>query len=218
MLYRKIKEHLVAFLLPSLLLLVGCSASKTNRIRMYDKEWKKIVTSAEWENSLVASAHPKTSDTYSPYIVASDVEIGSENDLIGVEYDVIFRKKYHSFVLRAYFKIVTQAAKIDQHLKKKYEFVRMKYQSESMDTIQGEELALEKKKYEAHRKMLEGLRSWNIFNSNRTADLDFFKRDYIKKVYFLHKNGETEEAIIDFLIYRLADLYHYEDRVLPSNK
>ena len=180
-------------LVPFFLLTGSCTSSKTVKNRQYDKGWKAIVQSEEWKNSVVANVDSRPAEKRGFYTVATDVEIAGNHDLLGLEFDAVFRKKYHSLVLRAYFKIITQAQKMEGRLKREYE---------------SKTLEQEKQKYIAHKNMLEGLRSWNIFNENRTADLDFFKRENIRRVHSMYENDVADDVMIRFLMYRLADLYH----------
>ena len=73
------------------------------------------------------------------------------------------------------------------------------------------QLAQAKLKYEAHWKMLEGLKSWNAFSEYGSDDLDFFKQEQIENAYLMFSKGSSDTEIINFLVYRLADLYHFEE-------
>ncbi|MGI9553064.1 MAG: hypothetical protein ACR2MT_17795, partial [Aurantibacter sp.] len=73
-----------------------------------------------------------------------------------------------------------------------------------------QKLELVNKRYRAHRKMLEGLKSWNIFSEYGTNDLDFFKAENEETVKKMVKSGKSDLVIINYLIYKLADLYHFE--------
>ena len=84
----------------------------------------------------------------------------------------------------------------------------MEYRN-SKDYKKNVELA--RKRYIAHREILDGLKSWNAFSEYGSDDLEFFKEEQADAAYKMFLNGESEENIIDFLIYKLADLYQYEE-------
>jgi hypothetical protein len=60
--------------------------------------------------------------------------------------------------------------------------------------------------------MLEGLKSWNIMSVYGTDDLDFFKAENKGKVAEMIAAGRSQDFILNYLIYKLADLYHFENR------
>lgn len=168
--------------------------------------------SQEWQNSFTASVDTKATENTGFYIIATDVEIGGEEDVLGREYTIDFRKKYHSLVLRAYFKVITQAERMNGRLEQEYaSFQKGLSQEKSADKRISKVAALKEQQYRAHKNMLEGLRSWNVFNENRTADLDFFKRENIRVVHQMLERGKDDATAIRFLIYRLADLYHHQE-------
>ncbi|MGB3142623.1 MAG: hypothetical protein WBB24_00815, partial [Maribacter sp.] len=62
-----------------------------------------------------------------------------------------------------------------------------------------------------HKAMLSGLKSWNIFSENRSGDLKYFKAENEIAVQKMMKKGENDTQMVNYLIYKLADLYHVED-------
>jgi hypothetical protein len=59
--------------------------------------------------------------------------------------------------------------------------------------------------------MLGGLKSWNIFSENKSGDLDYFKAENREAVSKMKADGEGNTQIVNYLIYKLADLYHLEE-------
>jgi hypothetical protein len=59
--------------------------------------------------------------------------------------------------------------------------------------------------------MLEGLKSWKAFNEYGSDDLDFFLSENLPRAHSMHSNGRGDEEILRYLVYRLADLYHFEE-------
>ncbi len=199
-------------LVPIFLGMGSCGSPRTALEKKYDKGWKEIMQSQEWQNSFTASVDTKPIKNAGFYVIATDVEIGGEEDVLGREYSRDFRKKYHSLVLRSYFKVITQAERMNSRLEQEYAFFKKGISLEKTENAHSsKERDLREQRYLAHKTMLEGLRSWNVFNENRTADLDFFKRENIGDVHKMYEQGKADDALIRFLIYRLADLYHRED-------
>jgi len=125
-----------------------------------------------------------------------------------------FEKRYHYLVARAYFRLLSEAQKSERKLKAQYE----KYISDEVsydrkgNKIIKNKVVLAQKKYEAHRSMLIGLRSWNLFSEDRTADMLFFMKENEDRVLKMHKKELPEHKVVKYLIYRLADLYHLEEQ------
>ncbi len=147
------------------------------------------------------------------YVSNSETVLVEDQSTAKVDIEALFDKRFNSLVSRAYVKIISEAKNADSHLKGEYErwnamqqnpdFKKDRYFRKNYEGIM--------KKYQAHSRMLEGLKSWNVFSEFGTNDLDFFKTENKKKVREMYRNGSTEDNIINYLIYRLADLYHYGD-------
>ncbi|UWX54860.1 hypothetical protein NYZ99_19275 [Maribacter litopenaei] len=108
-------------------------------------------------------------------------------------------------VSRAYFKIITEAEKLDAQIEAQYKLVH----NDPNATKRAREEA--ERKFQAHRAMLSGLRSWNIFSENRSGDLDYFKKENREAIENMVDEGQGTNQMINFLIYKLADLYHVEE-------
>tara|TARA_R110002167_G_scaffold158880_3_gene354223 strand:+ start:2762 stop:3403 length:642 start_codon:yes stop_codon:yes gene_type:complete len=203
----------LVFLTLAFIGLESCSTTKSNYDRKYNKVWKEIVASEEWKNSLVASANPKLESGTDFTTSLTDVEIASDNQAIDLIIGPAFRKKYQSLVARAYHKIILQAEDADIRLKLEYERWNLrKYDPElEDDAIFQQNLNQVNTKFKAHRRMLKGLRSWNVFSENRTGDLDYFKKENMYEVYRMDQQEAKDDAMIGFLMYRLADLYHVQE-------
>lgn len=169
---------------------------------MYREVWKDVVSSPEWQ----ASLEPEEVDTTGqhPYL-----PLGAEEKRGSVTMDKEFIERYHSLVNQAYFRLITQAEKADERIHGDYKEVRKAYnQGESSK----DELEQARERYKSHAFMLEGLKSWKAFKKERTADMEFFKAENIIDVYDLLQAGNSEDAVIQFLMLELADLYHIEER------
>jgi len=122
--------------------------------------------------------------------------------------DSDFEKQYESLVSRAYFKIITEAEKFDARISAEYQLLDDNQEDDKISKRQKEEI---KKKYKAHKAMLVGLKSWNIFSEDRSGDLMYFKAENKNDVLNMLNNGDDKNQIVNFLIYKLADLYHVEE-------
>jgi len=199
-------------ILLSSFLIGSCSSSSANFRREYRMVWKETIKSQAWKNSINAGQTSTSSENIG-YYSSTDVGVSAVNNVARLNTDAGFIKKYHSLVTRAYFKIIAEAEKADSRLKEEYE--RLNSEKQEVDKRKDKpfknNLTLVNKRYHAHREMLEGLKSWNIFSEYRSDDLDFFKEENVKDVYEMYQNGQNEEGIISFLVFKLADLYHFAE-------
>lgn len=123
-----------------------------------------------------------------------------------------FEKKYHYLVARAYFKLLSEAQKAERKLKGQYE----QYTLEKENFNRGKsssfqnKLSVVQRKYEAHRAMLSGLKSWNLFSEDRTGDMFYFMVENEDRIFQMYRGDISEAKMVKFLIYKLADLYHVE--------
>ena len=197
----------------TLVCFVSCSTSKSNYQREYTRVWKEIIKSEAWKNSLLtenAEGHTVNSEFYA---TNTDTGIAEDRFTANIDMEALFDKRFNSLVSRAYFKIISEAEHADTRLKTEFD----RWNTMHRDTGLKKDHAFKKKyetvvrRYNAHKEMLEGLKSWNIFSDFRSNDLDFFKAENRSEIYKMYQNGSTEDNMINFLVYRLADLYHYED-------
>ena len=197
----------------TMVFLVSCSTSKSKYQREYTRVWKEIIKSEAWKNSLIAKNPEIQSRNADFYATNTDTGIAEDRFTANIDMEALFDKRFNSLVSRAYFKIISEAENADTRLE--VEFNR--WNSMHRDTGLKKDHAFKKKyetvvrRYNAHKAMLEGLKSWNIFSDFRSNDLDFFKAENRNEIYKMYQNGSTEDNMINFLVYRLADLYHYED-------
>ena len=127
----------------------------------------------------------------------------------------LFEKKYHYLVARSYFKLLAEAQKSERKLKiqfDKYSLENEKFNRDGNSSLQGK-LNLSYKKYKAHRAMLEGLKSWNLFSDDRTGDMFYFMAENEDRIFQMYTKEVKEEKMIKYLIYKLADLYHFEEYI-----
>lgn len=119
-----------------------------------------------------------------------------------------FNKKFNSLVSRAYFKLLVEAERADIRLVNEYKRLYAKNGAKMDDLAIQEEFTLVYKRFLTHRRMLSGLKSWRIFSEDRTGDLEYFKKEYRDAVYTMYREKASDETMVAFLMYRLADLYH----------
>lgn len=123
----------------------------------------------------------------------------------------LFVQLYNAYVYRAYYSLLSEAQKADQHLLEEYNYLLKSSKNRPDRAAYDKELALAKLTYEGHWEMLEGLKSWNAFSAYGSDDLDFFKLEHLENAYLMFRKGSSDIEIIDFLVYRLADLYYVQD-------
>ena len=175
--------------------------------------WKEMIKSQAWKNSLEEGVAAVPNENTEVYYKASGPNLSTaEVSGLPVSEDE-FEKKYHSLVSRAYYQIIAEAEKADKRLKAEYSRLRQekRLHDGKQSKLYDANLALIDKRYKAHTEMLEGLKSGNIFSEFRSGDLDFFKADNQEAVFQMYDKGRSDESIINFLIFKLADLYHFEE-------
>ena len=123
----------------------------------------------------------------------------------------LFVQLYNAYVSRAYYSLLSEAEKADQYLLEEYNNLLKNSRNRSDREAYTREVALAKLTYEAHWEMLEGLKSWNAFRAYGSVDLDLFNKEQIKNAYLMFRKGSSDSEIIDFLLYRLADLYYVQE-------
>lgn len=123
----------------------------------------------------------------------------------------LFVKLYNAYVSRAYYSLLREAQKADQYLLEEYNYLLKNSKNRPDREAYNKELALAKLMYESHWNMLEGLKSWKAFSAYGSDDLDFFKQEHLENAYLMFRKGSSDTEIIDFLVYRLADLYYVEE-------
>ena len=202
-------------ILAALLLLVasGCSTSR-NYERAYRRAWRKIVNSQAWLDALAYNTKPGTTRANGIYSLPAALNEERPEEHEGILVDEEFLETYKSLVFRAYFRTITEAEKADARIYETYRKLKDQRQlgNNRQDPEYTEALSRAKDRYQAHRGMLEGLKSWKAFNKYGSNDLEFFMNEYLSAAFTMHRKGSSDEAIIEFLQYRLADLYHFEER------
>ncbi len=171
-----------------------------------------MIQSEAWKLSMQGT---DTSETDQQADVSSSADTDEGLAVLESKADraIIFEERYTILVKRAYFKIIAEAEAADSRLKHEYNVLmqRARELQNSRDRDAERKLEGARKKYEAHREMLEGLKSWNILSEFGSDDIKFFKAENREKVLQMYKAGQQEERIIYYLIYKLADLYHFEE-------
>ncbi|RKR14875.1 hypothetical protein CLV91_0956 [Maribacter vaceletii] len=204
------KYFRVSFALIIVLLIQSCSSSKSNYKKEYAKVWKELIKTEAWKQALVSTKDNANSNEL--YASSEDVLVLSTPGSFKTIQSPWFKDKYASLVSRAYFKIISEAQKADARLEEDYEYWTAKEAaSTEKDKTLKKRVGLVIKKYEAHKNMLSGLKSWNIFSEDRSGDLDYFKAENDEAIHKMYLQGLEEKAMVNYLVFKLADLYHFEE-------
>lgn len=212
--YMKMKKHTNVFgqkfLVLFLILASGSSLAQGLSTDIYAEAWQEVLESQAWKDALVNEITNRTSEDENIYDGYEDLvaENDSEKRIINSPFD----SKYNALVKRAYIKIIAEAEKADTRLEREYilrNAAALKKGNKRSASF-NQKLELVNKRYHAHRKMLEGLKSWNIFSDYGSNDIDFFKAENKIIVQEMLSNGKNESSVVSYLIYKLADLYHFE--------
>lgn len=186
---------------------ISCNTSKSYKAK-YKAAWKQLVQSDKWNTALVEESE---TDLISEDGDSADLWV-TGNVPATLKTEDPFDHKYRLWIERAYYKIIDEAEAADAEIKAEYNrFIaeNPEANSSSDQNVIGI-LALYKKKYHAHNVMLEGLKSWNSFEEFGSDDLEFFTEEHKDFVYRMNRNGIQENKIVNFLVYKLADLYHLD--------
>lgn len=206
---RKGFKNYRAYVLLSLLMsmVFGCSSIPTSYQREYNKVWREMVKSEAFQKSLEKQAQEQE------FYVSTDNEMILIEEPGEIRNNTLFEKDYQFLVSRAYFKIITEAEKADARISSEYRILREQEENNpsSIDKQFKRRKELVAKKYNAHKAMLSGLKSWNIFSENKSGDLDYFMAENREAVSKMKADGEGNTQIVNYLIYKLADLYHLEE-------
>ena len=200
---------ILGFLLTGLLW--GCNSSRSYRAK-YEAAWQQVVQSDAWKQSLQDNGN---SQEYLEVSQDSESWLTDSNSFPPT--DDPFYVKYDSWVSRAYFKIIAEAEAADVQIKAEYD----RFLAENPDAAASSDknlsgmLELYQKKYRAHSTMLEGLRSWQAFEEYGSDDLQFFKAEHEDVIRAMYRNDEEDKSIVNYLMYKLADLYHLESVDTP---
>jgi len=208
-----LKPTIHTIVLSGLLILgMGCSTSKDAYTVRYEKAWKEVLKSSAWQEALRKET-PMVLENNDFYASTDAMEIASGPSVGEIAYDDGFTETYDFLVHRAYAKIIAEAEMADSRLER--EFLNWNAKNKIDQEKEGKAFRKQtsdvNKRYHAHRKMLEGLKSWNIFSEFGTDDLDFFKVEHAAEVRRMLQNGQGEGNVVGFLVYKLADLYHFEE-------
>ena len=175
--------------------------------------WKEIIQSQAWKDALRSSKTFTYIDNELRYIAVGPSELTMSILPDSERTRQVFEQSYNGWVKQAYFRIISEAEQADAGIKAEYELLQSirKERDSTISREFRERLLLAKRRYQAHNRMLEGLKSWKAFDEYGSDDLDFFSIENKKLVYELFRTGQREKIIIAYLMYKLADLYHQED-------
>jgi hypothetical protein len=171
-----------------------------------------MIKSQAWKDALEHKNESKTAINTNFYASNDDVGFTTEATHTSRSAE-LFLTEYTNLVYRAYAKIIAEAEAADARLEREYNLRNAGNQSIAHNGVKKQRQALElvNKRFQAHRAMLEGLKSWDVFSEYGTDDLDFFKEENKIEVYTMYQRGENQSTIVNYLVYKLADLYHFEN-------
>lgn len=194
------------------MLISGCSPLQPDT-ESYGEAWEEVLESSRWETSL--NELPNTPSESTTYFALPEF---SPTTSTGASED--FLQRYPVLVSRAYFRLISEAMEADQDVARTYQEL---YRESRMPEYQGnarkqQEFETAQRRFLAHREMLNGLRSWNAFNRYGSDDLDFFLQEEFEVTYAKYQRGVKEDALVEYLMRRLADLYHQQYGGLTSEE
>lgn len=179
----------------------------------YQASWEKKLASDPWKASLVQS--PETDSTPgSPHYALPQLD-----RIRDASVPPEFIATYPKLVSRAYFRLIAEAFEADRGIRAAYQHAYIEAHKDENSDDQAVQQAYQtaRKRYEAHRQMLEGLRSWKAFQEYGSDDLEFFLEEQLRACYALYQKGATEERMVGQLMTGLADLYHKEESGSPRS-
>ncbi len=122
----------------------------------------------------------------------------------------IFQEKYNTYVLSAYYQLLQDAQVIDYQLEKDFMSVNAVNNDPKTEKTPKfkEEVEVTNERFYNHRRMLETMKIWNPLEKSKNESFITFKNRNMNKVYLMYKNEQSEDKIVHFIEYYLADLYH----------
>ena len=194
-------------------LLASACTTLPSGTESYEDAWEEVVESGSWETSLTTPPNPKADNT--TYFALPEFSPTQTT-----EASPDFIQLYPVLVSRAYFRLISEAMEADQDVARGYQelYRESKSPEYAESSRKQQEFETAQRRYLAHREMLNGLRSWNAFNRYGSDDLDFFLEEEFEVTYQKYQRGVQQEALVDYLMRRLADLYHQKYGVLTSEE
>lgn len=201
---RPIQLPSVLWVLSGLLACSSCSSLQPTEEDPYQKTWEQRLQSEDWDQSLATPVRSTARPADAHYALPELDQIRDRN--VPPE----FVQAYPRLVSRAYFRLIAEALDADREIGATYQrtYLEAKKDSNKGDERIQQAYETAKRRYEAHRQMLEGLRSWRAFHKYGSDDLEFFLEEQLRASYALFRKGATEDRIIGHLMTQLADLYH----------
>lgn len=193
-------------LLCSMGVFIGCSGLKTQE-DSYGGAWETVQKSNEWERSFQEDSAIAVTQRNVHYALP---ELNLIRD---AEVPASFVKTYPRLVSRAYFRLIAEALDADRRIANDYSFQyqQVRKPENANDPKVKQDFETARRRYLAHRQMLEGLRSWRAFHEDGSDDLDFFLEEQLRASFALYQKGADEQRIVNHLMTELADLYHKEE-------
>ena len=192
----------------------GCASLKQEE-DPYAETWESVVESQNWKYALEL-APDDAAARQEAYFALPDWTDGSS-----AAADPEFVATYPKLVSRAYFRLIAEAMKADRRIR--MSFQELSLEIKNLDNGEKPSRKLQRdfetarKRYIAHRQMLEGLLAWKAFNTYGSDDLEFFMREQLRPSLALYRKGAQQERILDYLMTELADLYHKPEEGILDN-
>ncbi len=195
------------------LVLIGACSPLQSDTESYGEAWEDVLESGRWETSLHESPNPPSENA--TYFALPEF---SPTETTGASADFI--ERYPVLVSRAYFRLISEAMDADQDVARSYQelYRESRIPENQNNSRKQQEFETAQRRYLAHREMLNGLRSWNAFNRYGSDDLDFFLKEEFEVTYAKYQRGVQEDALVEYLMRRLADLYHQKYGGLTSQE
>ncbi|WP_445383341.1 hypothetical protein [Robiginitalea sp. IMCC43444] len=206
-----LKSYRIFILCLSFQLLLGCGGLKQQE-DPYAEAWQEVIRSRQWEQASVSAAMADERDSPEFYALPS-VKMTE----VRPEASPVFLDRYPKLVSRAYFRLIAEAIEADRRVTMAFQELyaeSSKEENKNKRRVQ-RDFETARRRFVAHRKMLEGLRSWNAFHDYGSDDLDFFLKEQFPDAYKFYQKGASEERIVEFLMNELADLYHEQNQDAP---
>lgn len=196
----------------SLVLTLGWGCASSRQEDPYAEAWSTVLLSPEWKEAETANIPVKPASGAGHYALPAMGQISEAS--VSAE----FMEVYPKLISRAYFRLIADALDADRRITRAYQesyTAAAKPENAHKKVIQ-QDLETARRRFLAHRRMLEGLRSWQSFNPYGSDDLNFYLQEQLRACYAMYSKGVEESRIIDYLMNGLADLYHKQGEGMPD--
>jgi hypothetical protein len=123
----------------------------------------------------------------------------------------LFLENYEGYIKKAYMQLRAEAEASDKKLTADYiRLIAIQNDSVTKKTNAfRKRVALVNTRYQAHKKMLEGLKSWDFEDAEKqSADYLVFRQAQVDLVYDMVEKHKKVSDIVGALMFNMADFYH----------